>query len=92
MGVKSIRTNEYSALLRRLVAARKGADVTQQELAARLGRPQSFVSKYERQERRLDVIEFIEICRALGMAAAGLVQELEERSARTRHRRDGRSR
>lgn len=90
--MKSIRTNEYSAFVRRLVAARREAAVTQRELAVRLGRPQSFVSKYERQERRLDVIEFIEICRALGMNAADVVRELEERSAQKRHRRSGRSR
>ena len=90
--MKSIRTNEYSAFVRRLVAARREADVTQRELAARLGRPQSFVSKYERQERRLDVIEFIEISRALCMNAADVVQELEEQSAQKRHYKSRRSR
>lgn len=89
MGVKSIRTDEYAAFLQRLVAARREADVTQQELAARLGRPQSFVSKYERRERRLDVVELIEICQALGMGAAGIVQDLEQRSARARKRGSG---
>lgn len=92
MGVKSIRTDEYSALLRRLVSARKEAGVTQQELAARLGRPQSFVSKYERQERRLDVIEFIGICRVLGMSASDIVRELEGRSVPERNRKGGRAR
>lgn len=90
--MKSIRTNEYSAFVRRLIAARREADVTQRELAARLGRPQSFVSKYERQERRLDVVEFIEISRALGMSAADVVQELEEQPARRRHCKSRRSR
>ena len=90
--MKSIRTNEYSAFVRRLASARREAGVTQRELAARLGRPQSFVSKYERRERRLDVIEFIEIARALGMNAADVVQELGERSAQKRHPRSRRSR
>ena len=40
--------------------------MTQTELAARLKRPQSFVAKYELGERRVDVVEFAEIARALG--------------------------
>jgi len=50
-----------------LVAARKKADLTQAELSSRLNRPQSFVSKYERGERRLDVVEFREVAGALGV-------------------------
>jgi transcriptional regulator with XRE-family HTH domain len=50
-----------------LIAARKEAHVTQVELAARLRRPQSFVSKYERGERRVDVVEFGEIAKVLGI-------------------------
>jgi transcriptional regulator with XRE-family HTH domain len=50
-----------------LVAARKKADLTQAELSSRLNRPQSFVSKYERGERRLDVVEFHEVASALGV-------------------------
>lgn len=50
-----------------LVAARKKADLTQAELSSRLNRPQSFVSKYERGERRLDVVEFREVACALGV-------------------------
>jgi len=49
------------------VQARKDAGLTQQELAMRLGRPQSFVSKTERGERRLDVIEFLEVAQALNL-------------------------
>ncbi len=41
--------------------------MTQVELSSRLKRPQSFVSKYERGERYLDVIEFGEVARALGL-------------------------
>ena len=47
--------------------ARKTARLTQAELAGRLNRPQSFVSKYERGERRLDVVEFGEVARAIGL-------------------------
>lgn len=48
--------------------ARESAGLSQQELAARLGRLQQFVSKYESGERRLDVIEFAEIAAALDLS------------------------
>jgi transcriptional regulator with XRE-family HTH domain len=62
---KSIYTSEHIALRELLVAARKAAGLTQQEVARRLNRPQSFVAKYEGGERRLDVIEFIAVTNAL---------------------------
>lgn len=46
-------------------------------LAARLGRPQSFVSKYEKGERRLDALELIEIAEAIGCEVEGIVAELQ---------------
>jgi transcriptional regulator with XRE-family HTH domain len=49
-----------------LVGARKAAGLTQQALARLLKKPQSFVAKYEGGERRLDVVEFVAIARALG--------------------------
>lgn len=58
-------TKAYKRLRELLVAARRDASLTQVELSLRLKRPQSFVSKYERGERRLDVIEFGEVARAL---------------------------
>lgn len=63
----SLSSPDYKRLRDVLVQARKGAGLTQAELSSRLKRPQSFVSKYERGERRLDVIEFAEVCRALGI-------------------------
>ena len=47
--------------------ARKSAGLTQVDLALRLKRPQSFVSKYERGERRLDLVEFGEVAEAIGI-------------------------
>ena len=44
-----------------------------------LGRPQTYVSKYERGERRLDVIELVEIARALDLDPAGIVMEIARR-------------
>jgi hypothetical protein len=48
-------------------------------LARRLGRPQSFVSKYERGERRLDVVEFLDVARAMKIDPIQVISDLEER-------------
>jgi transcriptional regulator with XRE-family HTH domain len=56
-----------------LVGVRKAAGLTQAELSQKLNRPQSFVSKYERGERRLDVIEFGEVAKALSVDPAKLL-------------------
>jgi transcriptional regulator with XRE-family HTH domain len=63
---KSLKSAEYARLIAILVAVRKDAGIRQQALAKKIGRPQSFIAKYEGGERRIDVVEFIEIARALG--------------------------
>jgi len=63
---KSLKSAEYARLIDILVAARQGAGLRQQRLAKRLGKPQSFIAKYEGGERRIDVVEFVAIARALG--------------------------
>ena len=63
---KSVHTRNYTRFLELLITARKTARVTQDEVAERLNRPQSFVSKYENGERRVDVIEFLDIAQAIG--------------------------
>lgn len=71
----SIFTQRHQELIGFIASTRKAADITQVELAERLGKPQSFVSKVERGERRLDVIEFCQLAQALGRSPAGLLQE-----------------
>jgi len=51
------RSTEYQAFLKRLIAARKAAKLTQGDVAKLLGKPQSFISKCESGERRVDIIE-----------------------------------
>ena len=51
-----------------LIAARKNAGLTQRELAARIGKPQSFVAKIELRERNISLLEFIAVACALGGA------------------------
>ena len=63
-----------------LAAARLAAGVNQQQLAKRLRKPQSFVSAYERGQRRIDVLEFIRIARALGASPVRLFGEVNERA------------
>ena len=75
---KSVHTEEYEAFLRLLRQAREDADVTQVDLADKLGITQSHLSKMERGELRLDVIQTREICLALGTTLPCLVSELEE--------------
>ncbi|MEW6543204.1 MAG: helix-turn-helix transcriptional regulator [Nitrospirota bacterium] len=53
------------------------AGLTQQDLARRLGRPQSYVSKYELRERRLDVIEFVRITRALSADPCEIIRRIK---------------
>ena len=71
----SVFTQRHQEFIQFLVAARKAAGVTQVELAGRLGRHQSFVSKYERGERRLDVVEFCQVAEALGHDPSKLLKD-----------------
>lgn len=66
----------FAKLLR---AAREEAGFTQEEVAARLETTQTFISKCERGERRLDVIELCSWCEALGIPASQFVAELEQK-------------
>ncbi len=63
------------SLLRQI---RTEAGLTQTDVARRLGQPQSFVSKYESGERRLDVLELREVCRAVGVPLDQFVRRLEQ--------------
>src|ERR1700744_4947675 len=63
---KSVHSSDQAAFCALMVGARKAAGLTQHALARLLKKPQSFVAKYEGGERRLDVVEFVGIARALG--------------------------
>lgn len=68
---------EYRRLREMLIETRKAAGLTQSALAKRLGRDQSFVSKYERGERRIDVVEFLAIAKALRADPGKLLRRLQ---------------
>lgn len=81
---KSLKSPEYARLVAMLVAVRKRARISQQPMAKKLGRPQSFIAKYEGGERRIDVIEFIEIARALGADPVKLFRNFVSETASSR--------
>ena len=74
---KSIFTKEYVLFLNNLRAARKTAGLTQEQLAERLKQTQSFVSKCERGERRIDIVELRAFCQAIGISFSDFIQQLE---------------
>ena len=59
----ALRSQEYRTFVQRLIAARKAAQLSQAEVAKRIGKPQSFVSKSESGERRVDVVELAAFAR-----------------------------
>jgi len=63
----SVHTTRYRRLRELLIEARKAQQVSQVALARKLGWVQTAVSKYERGERRLDVVEFLDVAAALGI-------------------------
>ena len=82
---KTITTQQHQRLRELLLEARRAAGMTQVQVAERLGKPQSFVAKYEAGERRLDIIEFLAVADALGIDPASVLGEL--RSGPTRRAR-----
>jgi transcriptional regulator with XRE-family HTH domain len=76
---KTIYSREQRYLTALLREHREKAGLTQAEVAEKLGRPQSFVSKVESGERRLDLVELRELCRVLGIEVVDFVREFDER-------------
>jgi transcriptional regulator with XRE-family HTH domain len=76
MAGKSSFSREYKNFCALLQSARTSAGLTQEEVAKRLNRPQSYVSKYESGERRLDVIEFLRVMKALKVSPAAVLKKL----------------
>jgi len=79
---KKLYSKQQIALQRLLRELRHEANLRQEDVAAQIGEPQSFVSKYEIGERRLDVLELREICQALGISLAHFVERLEQQLAK----------
>lgn len=74
--MKSGSSEAYERFSRLLIEAREESGLSQQEVADRLGRPQTYVSRCERGVRRLDVIEFLEIAQAIGTNPIEFIKKL----------------
>jgi transcriptional regulator with XRE-family HTH domain len=81
---KTIYSQEQTRLQVLLKSSRLEAGLTQAQLAQRLGVPQSFVSKYESGERRLDLIELREICKIFRISFLSLVKRFDDLHNETR--------
>lgn len=74
---KSLFTRRHTQLRKLLTKARKDARLTQVQLAARLHRRQAYISRIERGERRIDVVEFMDLARAIGFDPAKFIADFE---------------
>lgn len=81
---KTIYTREYRVVLRLLREARRASGLTQVDLANKLAITQSLLSKMERGDRRIDVVELRALCTAIGLDLVDFVRRLE-RELRARH-------
>jgi transcriptional regulator with XRE-family HTH domain len=75
-----LQSELYRRFVLAIIQAREDAGVTQTGLAKLIGRPQQFVWKVEKQERRLDVAEFCEIASALGQDPAALIRRVLDKA------------
>ena len=76
---KSVYSDAHAILVEALIAARKTTGMFQEELAERLGKNQSYVSNIERGQRRVDVVEFVAIARAMSVDPVELFVDVAKR-------------
>jgi len=74
---KSLFTRKHTQLRKLLTKARKEAKLTQTALAHRLNRRQAYISRIERGERRIDVVEFLDLAHAIGFNPAKFITEFD---------------
>lgn len=72
----SVYSIEYQMVIRTLRDARIAGHITQEELGKALGKPQSFIAKVENGERRLDIVEFVHLCRLIGIEPVSIINKL----------------
>lgn len=77
--MKTIYQAKYSKLIDALIKARKTAGLTQADAAKQLNKPQSYVAKIEGQDRKLDVMEFVELCEVIREDPSELIKHLQDR-------------
>jgi transcriptional regulator with XRE-family HTH domain len=75
--LRTVLRPEYDVVLKLLTDSRNESKVSQRELARRLGRTQSYVSKIESGQQRLDILEFLDYSRAIGIEPSLLMLKLD---------------
>lgn len=75
---KTLGSERHKALISLLIAARERAGLTQTELAEKIGEYQSFVARLESGQRRVDVVEFLELAEVLGFDAEESLRNLRK--------------
>lgn len=73
---KTLTSDAHAKLVRMLIQKRESVGITQAELANKLGEYQSFVARLESGQRRIDVVEFLTLARALEFDAASFIEDL----------------
>lgn len=76
--MKTIYQERYLKLMQALVQARKQAGLTQMQVAEILSKPQSYIAKVEGADRKLDVMEFVELCEAIHQDPCELIKQLKQ--------------
>ena len=74
--VKTIYQESYQAFIKQLVLARKASGLTKMQVAEKLSKPQSYIAKVEGADRKLDVMEFVELCQAINVDPTTLIKLL----------------
>jgi len=74
---KSLFTRKHTQLRKLLAKARLDANLTQTALAHRVNRRQAYISRIERGERRIDVVEFLELAHAIGLNPAKFIADFD---------------
>lgn len=75
--MKTIYQENYRKLISELITTRKTANLTQAQIAQKLQKPQSYIAKIENFERKLDILEFVQLCQILGTRPSGVIALIE---------------
>lgn len=76
--MKSIHQGRYVVFIQRIIDARKEQSLTQIQVAEKLNKPQSYIAKIEGKERKLDVVEFVDLCDALSLSPSEIISDCFE--------------
>ena len=75
--MKTIYQQRYQTLIDCLISARKQAKLTQADIAHQLGKPQSYIAKIEGKDRKIDILEYVELCEVLKIQPSETIKLIE---------------